>query len=33
MISKYFYYSVYAGRYTPEGLSFTFFSPTPPQLR
>jgi hypothetical protein len=33
MISKYFYYSVYAGSFAPEGFTVTFFTPTPPQLR
>jgi hypothetical protein len=33
MISKYFYFSVYAGSFSPDGFSLTFFTPTPPQLR
>jgi hypothetical protein len=32
-ISKYFYFSVYSGGATPDGLVFKAFSPTPPQLR
>ncbi len=32
MISQYFYFSVYAGNFTPEGFALTFFLPTPPQL-
>jgi hypothetical protein len=31
-VSKYFYFSVYSGRFTPEGFSITFFAPTPPTL-
>jgi hypothetical protein len=32
-VSKYFYFSVYSGSASPEGLSFKEFSPTPPQLK
>lgn len=32
-ISKYFYFSVYAGKFTPDGFTMSFFSPTPPKLR
>jgi hypothetical protein len=32
-LSKYFYYTVYAGAFTPEGFSVKFFAPTPPKLR
>jgi hypothetical protein len=32
-ISKYFYYSVFAGVFTPEGFALNYFSPTPPKLR
>jgi hypothetical protein len=32
-VSKYFYYSVYAGRFSPEGFTFKIFAPTPPALR
>jgi hypothetical protein len=32
-VSKYFYYSVYAGRFTPEGFTIKVFAPTPPGLR
>jgi hypothetical protein len=32
-VSKYFYYSVYAGRFTPEGFTLKIFAPTPPGLR
>jgi hypothetical protein len=31
-VSKYFYFSVYGGNVTTEGLSFKFFAPRPPQL-
>jgi hypothetical protein len=31
-VSKYFYFSVYAGSTTPDGLSFKAFAPRPPQL-
>jgi hypothetical protein len=32
-ISQYFYFSVYAGAFTPEGFNLIYFSPTPPKLR
>jgi len=32
-ISKYFYFSVYAGTATPEGLTLKLFTPDPPQFR
>ena len=32
-ISKYFYFAVYGGSATSQGLSFKFFSPAPPQLK
>ena len=32
-VSKYFYYSVYAGRFSPEGFTLKIFAPTPPALR
>jgi hypothetical protein len=32
-VSKYFYFSVYAGSFTPEGFSWKAFSPTPPTLK
>jgi len=32
-ISQYFYFSVYAGGFSPEGFTMTFFAPTPPKLR
>ena len=32
-ISKYFYYSVYAGGFSPEGFTLKIFAPTPPGLR
>ena len=31
-VSKYFYFSVYAGSTTADGLSFKAFAPRPPQL-
>jgi hypothetical protein len=31
-VSKYFYFSVYAGSTTPNGLSFKVFAPRPPQM-
>jgi len=31
-VAKYFYFSVYGGDVTTEGLSFKFFAPRPPQL-
>jgi hypothetical protein len=32
-IAKYFYFNVYGGGFTPDGLSLRVFSPTPPQLK
>jgi hypothetical protein len=32
-VAKYFHFTVYGGDSGPGGLSFTVFSPTPPQLR
>ena len=32
-ISKYFYFTVYAGSVNADGLSYKMFSPTPPQLK
>lgn len=32
-VSKYFYFSVYAGQATPDGLYFKHYSPTPPGLK
>jgi hypothetical protein len=32
-ISKYFYFTVYSGSATPDGLSFKGFAPMPPQLK
>jgi hypothetical protein len=32
-VSKYFYFTVYAGQATPEGLYFKAFAPTPPGLK
>jgi hypothetical protein len=32
-VSKYFYFSVYSGNFTPDGFSLKIFKPTPPQLR
>ena len=32
-VSKYFYFSVYAGNTTAEGLSFKAFAPRPPQMK
>jgi hypothetical protein len=31
-VAKYFYFSVYGGEVTTEGLSFKYFAPRPPQL-
>jgi len=31
-VSKYFYFSVYGGGATADGLSFKVFAPRPPQL-
>lgn len=32
-VAKYFYFSVYAGSASPEGLNLKFFAPVPPQLK
>ncbi len=32
-VAKYFYFTVYSGSTTTDGLTFKFFSPRPPQLR
>jgi len=32
-VSKYFYYSVYSGSFSTEGLALKIFAPTPPRLR
>ncbi len=32
-IAKYFYFSVYSGGATPDGLIFKVFEPVPPQLK
>ncbi len=32
-VSKYFYFTVYGGSATPDGLNFKVFAPAPPQLR
>ena len=32
-VSKYFYFSVYAGSTTADGLSFKAFAPRPPQMK
>jgi hypothetical protein len=32
-VSKYFYYSVYAGSFSSEGFTLKIFAPTPPRLR
>jgi hypothetical protein len=32
-LSRYFYFSVFAGGFSPEGFTLNFFSPTPPKLR
>jgi hypothetical protein len=32
-VAKYFYFSVYSGSTTTDGLTFRFFSPRPPELR
>ena len=32
-ISQYFYFSVFAGGFSPEGFTMNFFAPTPPKLR
>ena len=33
VISKYFYFSVYAGSFNADGFQMDFFSPTPPKLK
>jgi len=32
-IAKYFHFTVYGGRLTPDGYSYQIFSPTPPQFK
>jgi hypothetical protein len=32
-IAQYFYFSVYAGTFSPDGFTLNLFSPTPPKLR
>ncbi len=32
-VSKYFYFSVYTGSFSPDGFALKIFMPTPPQLR
>jgi hypothetical protein len=32
-VSKYFYFSVYAGGFSPDGFALKMYMPTPPQLR
>jgi hypothetical protein len=32
-VSKYFHYTVFAGSANVDGISFKYFSPTPPQLK
>ncbi len=32
-VSQYFYFSVFAGSFSPEGFTANFFAPTPPKLR
>ena len=32
-IAKYFYFSVFAGGFGPDGFIMNFFAPTPPKLR
>lgn len=32
-ISQYFYFSVFSGRFSPDGFTMSYFSPTPPKLR
>jgi hypothetical protein len=32
-VSKYFYFSVYAGSFSPDGFALKIYMPTPPQLR
>jgi hypothetical protein len=32
-VAKYFYFTVYSGKTTADGLTFEFFTPRPPQLR
>jgi hypothetical protein len=31
-VAKYFYFTVYGGSITSDGLTFRFFAPRPPQL-
>ena len=32
-ISKYFHFDIYSGSASPEGISFKYFAPTPPELK
>ena len=32
-VAKYFYFTVYSGKTSADGLSFEFYTPRPPQLR
>jgi hypothetical protein len=32
-VSKYFYFSVYAGTFSSDGFALKMYMPTPPQLR
>ncbi len=32
-VAKYFYFTVYSGKTSADGLTFEFFTPRPPQLR
>jgi hypothetical protein len=32
-VSQYFYFSVSAGKFSPDGFTMNFFAPTPPKLR
>jgi hypothetical protein len=32
-VSKYFYYSIYSGSFSSEGIALKIFAPTPPRLR
>jgi hypothetical protein len=32
-VAKYFYFTVYSGNTTADGMTFQFFAPRPPQLK
>jgi len=32
-VARYFYFTVYSGNTSADGLTFKFFSPRPPQLK